>query len=344
MATAVQNIASLRRKVRAAEEEFRSAIATHEIWKQAAYDDELLVRMGKSRATNAFLVIRNVLRRETLMSLMRLWDNHREALSLSNIKNLLRDQRTIDALAEECADQWDNSVTRIFGLNDHPEEIQPLIERAASDSEREFGKEMANKLRAQAQDAVNLIEKYETQGSGYETFKYLKSLRDQHIAHRQITAKPARISAHNSSDEAVEEFYNDVSKIIYLLLLVSENTYFDLDQTAEIFRICATLFWQPVKGESTEGHPSYRNRRSTPSAQDHPLLNRITTHPAILNGQPTIRGMRLPVRRVIEALAVNSNWDDLRRDYPELDPEDIRQAFAFAAHNLDESIQILDRG
>jgi uncharacterized protein (DUF433 family) len=73
------------------------------------------------------------------------------------------------------------------------------------------------------------------------------------------------------------------------------------------------------------------------------MFDRITTNPAILNGQPTIRGMRLTVRRVIQALTITPNWDDLRRDYPELEPEDIRQALAFAAQNLDESIQPLER-
>jgi len=62
-----------------------------------------------------------------------------------------------------------------------------------------------------------------------------------------------------------------------------------------------------------------------------PKFDRITYVPAILNGQPTIRGMRVSVRRVIEALALYPNWDDLRREYPELEPEDIRQALEFAA-------------
>jgi len=70
-------------------------------------------------------------------------------------------------------------------------------------------------------------------------------------------------------------------------------------------------------------------------------FDRITSIPTVLNGQPTIRGMRLTVRRVIEALAVWPNWDDLRREYPELEPEDIRQALGFAARNLDESVQPL---
>jgi uncharacterized protein (DUF433 family) len=72
-------------------------------------------------------------------------------------------------------------------------------------------------------------------------------------------------------------------------------------------------------------------------------FDRITSNPNILNGQPTIRGMRLSVRRVVEALAVYPNWDDLRREYPELEAEDIRQALEFAARNLDESVQPLAR-
>lgn len=66
-------------------------------------------------------------------------------------------------------------------------------------------------------------------------------------------------------------------------------------------------------------------------------LDRITSDPAILGGQPTIRGMRLSVRRVVEALALYPNWDDLRAEYPELEPEDIRQALEFAANNLDDN-------
>ncbi len=71
-------------------------------------------------------------------------------------------------------------------------------------------------------------------------------------------------------------------------------------------------------------------------------FDRITSVPTILNGQPTIRGMRLSVRRVLEALAICPNWDDLRREYPELKPEDIRQALEFAAQNLDTSVQPYD--
>jgi len=71
-------------------------------------------------------------------------------------------------------------------------------------------------------------------------------------------------------------------------------------------------------------------------------FDRIASHPNILNGQPTIRNMRLSVRRVIEALAVYPSWDDLHREYLELEPDDLRQALEFAARNLDESVQPLE--
>ncbi len=71
-------------------------------------------------------------------------------------------------------------------------------------------------------------------------------------------------------------------------------------------------------------------------------FDRITSIPTILNGQPTIRGMRLTVRRVIESLAIWPNWGDLCREYPELEPEDIRQALAYAASNLYDSAQPLE--
>jgi len=71
-------------------------------------------------------------------------------------------------------------------------------------------------------------------------------------------------------------------------------------------------------------------------------LDRITFNPQILGGQPTIRGMRLTVRRVVEAVAIYPNWDDLRVEYPELESEDIRQALEFAACSLDDQILPLE--
>ena len=65
-------------------------------------------------------------------------------------------------------------------------------------------------------------------------------------------------------------------------------------------------------------------------------FDRITVDPNKMNGQPCVRGMRLTVRRVLEALATYSDRDELKREYPELEDEDIRQVLEFAAANLDD--------
>ena len=67
-------------------------------------------------------------------------------------------------------------------------------------------------------------------------------------------------------------------------------------------------------------------------------LERITSNPDRLNGQPCIRNLRLTVRRVIELLATYPDRQELYQEFPELEEEDIRQALIFAASYLDEQI------
>jgi uncharacterized protein (DUF433 family) len=71
-------------------------------------------------------------------------------------------------------------------------------------------------------------------------------------------------------------------------------------------------------------------------------FDRITINPALMNGKPCIRGMRLTVRRVVEAVAAYPDRADLIQDYQEIDDEDIRQALEFAAISLDDQILTLD--
>lgn len=65
-------------------------------------------------------------------------------------------------------------------------------------------------------------------------------------------------------------------------------------------------------------------------------FDRITVNPSIASGQPCVRGMRLTVWRVLEAVALYPDRAELLREYPELEAEDIRQAPDFAACNLDD--------
>ena len=68
------------------------------------------------------------------------------------------------------------------------------------------------------------------------------------------------------------------------------------------------------------------------------IFDRITSNPAIMNGQPCVRGMRMTVRRVLEALATYPDREQFRAEYPEIEDEDIRQVLEYAAANLDDKV------
>jgi uncharacterized protein (DUF433 family) len=67
-------------------------------------------------------------------------------------------------------------------------------------------------------------------------------------------------------------------------------------------------------------------------------IDRITIDAARMNGEPCIRDLRITVRRVLEALALYPDRAELKREYPELEEEDIRQALAFAAALVDDKV------
>ncbi|WP_435008975.1 DUF433 domain-containing protein [Tundrisphaera lichenicola] len=62
-----------------------------------------------------------------------------------------------------------------------------------------------------------------------------------------------------------------------------------------------------------------------------PLLSRITIDPAVCHGQPCVRGLRYPVEFLLELLSSGMAYDEVLADYPDLEPDDLRAALAFAA-------------
>jgi uncharacterized protein (DUF433 family) len=60
------------------------------------------------------------------------------------------------------------------------------------------------------------------------------------------------------------------------------------------------------------------------------LLNRITANPRVLVGKPTIRGMRISVEQILDALAAGVPEQELLEDYSALEPDDIRAALLYA--------------
>jgi uncharacterized protein (DUF433 family) len=60
-------------------------------------------------------------------------------------------------------------------------------------------------------------------------------------------------------------------------------------------------------------------------------LRRITFDPNVMGGKPCIRGMRVTVGMILEALAAGRTVDDILRDFPYLQDEDIREALSYGA-------------
>ena len=70
------------------------------------------------------------------------------------------------------------------------------------------------------------------------------------------------------------------------------------------------------------------------------LTERITVDPGICNGKPVIRGHRLTVQTLLEFLGAGESRDELLRQYPFLEDEDINACLRFAAQLLDRSFII----
>jgi uncharacterized protein YqeY len=238
-----RKVAALRKQVNAAKQEFDMAVTFHETWKPAAYDKDLHKRMGVSFATHAFLIVRSALRREMLLALIRLWDNDERNVGMElSIADPLRDQSVVHALAAE---------------------------RAARRGMAEWEDEMRDELSQRASEAIALVEKYSEAGSHYVTLRKLRRLRNKRLAHRSVKAVAATGLA--PTDEEIESFYQDNSKLVGLLLGLIEAVAYDPNDTAEDTRVNAKLFWAGVLGEKTEGHPNYRAQPVMP-----PYRRRLT--------------------------------------------------------------------
>jgi uncharacterized protein (DUF433 family) len=74
---------------------------------------------------------------------------------------------------------------------------------------------------------------------------------------------------------------------------------------------------------------------------EHELLSRITIDPSICHGKPTIRGLRYPVEMILELLSGDMTPEQILADYPDLEMDDVRATFAFAARL--SRVQRIDR-
>jgi len=150
----VDPASDLRGRVKAAVREYDTVVQFHESWRIAAHDKALHGRVSHSFAGQTFLIVRRALRREMLLGLSRLWDHRTEAIKIISIADDLENPTILDSLLPNT----------------------PIYAEA----------------RGQAAQAAALIRRYEKGGSSHSTLSRLRKLRNQHLAHHQITAKLAR--------------------------------------------------------------------------------------------------------------------------------------------------------
>jgi len=64
------------------------------------------------------------------------------------------------------------------------------------------------------------------------------------------------------------------------------------------------------------------------------LLERIEINPKIMFGKPVIKGTRITVETILKKLSQDISIDEILRDYPHLNREDIYSALEYAAESL----------
>jgi len=70
------------------------------------------------------------------------------------------------------------------------------------------------------------------------------------------------------------------------------------------------------------------------------VFDRITFDPAIMAGRACIRGMRIPVSVIVRQIAYGATEEEILADYPDLEPDDIRQALEYAAWLTEEEVHV----
>jgi uncharacterized protein (DUF433 family) len=70
------------------------------------------------------------------------------------------------------------------------------------------------------------------------------------------------------------------------------------------------------------------------------MFDRITFDPSIMGGRACIRGMRITVALVVNLVANGMTTDEIIREYPDLQPDDVREALAYASALANEDIHL----
>ena len=75
-----------------------------------------------------------------------------------------------------------------------------------------------------------------------------------------------------------------------------------------------------------------------PTGNTAALLRRITVEPGKCGDRPCIRGQRMRVTDVLDLLGAGASMEEILRDYPYLEREDILAAIAYASLQTDHVV------
>ncbi len=70
------------------------------------------------------------------------------------------------------------------------------------------------------------------------------------------------------------------------------------------------------------------------------LSKRITLDPDLCNGKPTIRGLRITVNTILEFLSAGDTHEEILKQYPDLEDEDINACLMFASKLMNRNYTI----
>jgi uncharacterized protein (DUF433 family) len=70
------------------------------------------------------------------------------------------------------------------------------------------------------------------------------------------------------------------------------------------------------------------------------ITDRITIDEKICNGKPSIRGSRITVQTILDFLSAGDTADEILRQYPKLEAEDIAESLRFAANLMGRNYSI----
>jgi uncharacterized protein (DUF433 family) len=68
------------------------------------------------------------------------------------------------------------------------------------------------------------------------------------------------------------------------------------------------------------------------------MFDRITFDPTVMGGRACVRGMRITVALVVNLVANGMSAEDIIREYPDHEREDIRQSLQYASALANEQI------